>query len=328
MRAVLSWFMRSRWHAALFTLLTGMVNGLSVLGAGMVALSGLRQGPQEGLLVALLAATGLAAVGAAAGVAPGLLVISALAIWLPVLFAAWVLSRTGSQGRAVQSAGAFGAGAILAFFLGTDAPGEIGREFVEEYLKPAAEQLGNGETPEPEVLEAWAGMVPGMLGAALSLAVIAGVLLGRWWQAVLYNPGGFRAEFHELRHGLGPMLVMGAILVLPSFTEQGWALSLALIAMLLLLMQGLSVLHALVYRKGMTGFWLVPVYGLLVLLPIPAMASLAGIGIVDNVADLRARFAPAPPGGPGGNGHGDPGQEGPSQEKDRSGDRSDEDPDR
>lgn len=317
--------MSSRWHAALFTLLTGMVNGLSVLGAGMVALAGLRQGPQEGLLVALIAAAGLAVIAAALGAPPGLLAASALAIWLPVLFAAWVLRRTGSQARAIQSAGAFGAGAVLAFFFGTDNPAEIGREFVDETLAPMAERLGDGESPDPELLEAWATMMPGMLGAALSLAVLAGLLLGRWWQAVLYNPGGFRAEFHELRHGLVPMLVMGAILVLASLTGQAWALALALIAMLLLLVQGLAVVHALVHRKSMGGLWLLPVYGLLVLLPLPAIASLAGIGIVDNVTDLRERFAPRPPGGPGSDsGSGDES----SASADQDDGRSDQDSDR
>lgn len=295
MQAILSWIMVSRWRAAAVTFVTGAVNLLSILGGGMVALVGLRQGPIEGLAVCLLAGAGLLALSLAVGVDPLVVVGGAMTLWLPAVLVAWVLTRTRSQAHGIQASGAVGGLGVLAFYLGTEAPGERGREFVDQFLVPMAERMGEGETPDTEVLDAWAGMVPGLLGAALMVAVMVSLLLGRWWQAILYNPGGFQAEFHELRHGLVPMYVLGGIMVLAALSGQPWAMNLALIAIIVLLMQGLSVIHALVHRRGLGGFWLVPVYGLLVLLPLPVMTALAGLGIVDNVVDIRARYAPRPP---------------------------------
>jgi len=41
-----------------------------------------------------------------------------------------------------------------------------------------------------------------MIAYVLAFNSFTGVLLGRWLQALLYNPGGFGAEFRELRLGL------------------------------------------------------------------------------------------------------------------------------
>lgn len=41
--------------------------------------------------------------------------------------------------------------------------------------------------------------VSGLLGVRSASLMIIALLLARWWQAMLYNPGGFREEFHALR---------------------------------------------------------------------------------------------------------------------------------
>ncbi len=51
--------------------------------------------------------------------------------------------------------------------------------------------------------------VSGLLGVRSASLTIIALLLARWWQAMLYNSGGFREEFHRLR--LPPLVAMGLI---------------------------------------------------------------------------------------------------------------------
>ncbi|MEZ5581549.1 MAG: hypothetical protein R3F37_01040 [Candidatus Competibacteraceae bacterium] len=50
-----------------------------------------------------------------------------------------------------------------------------------------------------QLLDYLAPMVVGLIFANGLASLLCGLLLGRWWQALLFNPGGFSREFHELR---------------------------------------------------------------------------------------------------------------------------------
>lgn len=54
-----------------------------------------------------------------------------------------------------------------------------------------------------------AAQVSGLLGVRSASLMAIALLLARWWQAMLYNPGGFREEFHSLR--LPMPVVIGSI---------------------------------------------------------------------------------------------------------------------
>lgn len=54
-----------------------------------------------------------------------------------------------------------------------------------------------------------ATQVSGLLGVRSASLIVIALLIARWWQAMLYNPGGFREEFHRLR--LPVSLVIGLI---------------------------------------------------------------------------------------------------------------------
>lgn len=51
--------------------------------------------------------------------------------------------------------------------------------------------------------------VSGLLGVRSASLMVIALLLARWWQAMLYNSGGFREEFHSLR--LPVPIVIGSI---------------------------------------------------------------------------------------------------------------------
>jgi hypothetical protein len=119
------------------------------------------------------------------------------------------------------------------------------------------------------------------------------LILGRYWQATLYNPGGFGREFRAIRIPRNVMLSLLAIMfVSPFFGMQ--ALILLPLCSVPLLFAGLALIHGLVKQKRLAGFWLVGVY---VTLPFMQLLGplLVVLAIVDSLIDFRGRLASKDP---------------------------------
>jgi hypothetical protein len=124
-------------------------------------------------------------------------------------------------------------------------------------------------------------------GAYHALMVMICLMIGRWWQALLYNPGGFRQELHNLRIDPRIMIfLLGVILVglmdIPPL--DGW-LPLFCIAPMF---AGLAIAHYIVAKKAMGTPWLVLIYMTLLMMA-PAILLL---GMADSLLDLRKRLEP------------------------------------
>ncbi len=130
-------------------------------------------------------------------------------------------------------------------------------------------------------------LIGGITGLIVTLAAVACLALARSWQAGLYNPGGFRVEFHALRlQGrelllLIALAVIGALFAVPALIMLGW---------IPLLVSGVALVHGLVGLKGMNGLWLVAFYVVL-LTTWPMILIVLLLGCLDTFADFRARLA-------------------------------------
>ncbi|MFC0326989.1 hypothetical protein [Halomonas organivorans] len=129
-------------------------------------------------------------------------------------------------------------------------------------------------------------LIGGVTGLVVLLAAVACLALARSWQAGLYNPGGFREEFHALRLAPRELLVLmvilavGAVLVLPGLGLMLWVP---------LLVAGIALVHGVIGLKGMNGLWLVAFYVLLITTwPMILIVLLAAL--IDSFADFRARL--------------------------------------
>jgi hypothetical protein len=125
-------------------------------------------------------------------------------------------------------------------------------------------------------------------------SAVLGLLLARWWQSMLFNPGGFRAEFHALQ--LGKPLALGAlVLALVSLLLAdgigALARDLVMVVLLLYMLQGLAIAHALVAARGASVWWLVAIYGLLAIALPQVIMVLAVAGLMDTWMNLRRRKA-------------------------------------
>ena len=145
-----------------------------------------------------------------------------------------------------------------------------------------------------QVMGRIAHMMTGMFAAAITFGIVISLFLARWWQAILYNPGGFRQEFYALRLGkaFGIVTVAVAAVALAALPGTGALRDVLPLLVLLQLLQGLAVVHGLVAEAGANKAWLVAVYVLLVLPTVTTQAALtlAVAGLVDNWMNFRMFF--------------------------------------
>ncbi|MFD2643779.1 hypothetical protein [Pseudomonas japonica] len=135
-----------------------------------------------------------------------------------------------------------------------------------------------------------APVLTGLIAALLQAVSVLALMLGRYWQAALYNPGGFGREFRAVRLPLAAALVLLVlILVGPNFgTELAMLTPLCTIP---LVFAGLAVLHGLVAQGRLAKFWLVGLYVTLLLFMQLIYPLLVVLAIVDSLIDFRGRGA-------------------------------------
>ncbi|MGY2377819.1 hypothetical protein ACW9IB_25270 [Pseudomonas sp. SDO524_S393] len=131
----------------------------------------------------------------------------------------------------------------------------------------------------------------GLMAVVLQIVSVLSLILGRYWQALLYNPGGFGREFRSIRIPAGvAMLLLACMVVGPNLGPQ--AALLLLFCSVPLVFAGLALIHGLVAQKRLARFWLVGLYVTLLLFMQLIYPLLVVLAIVDGLIDFRGRLAP------------------------------------
>lgn len=296
MKFLANYIMRGPLQAVVVTSVTALLGlllpPLGYLSGAAVGLVVLRLGLREALKVVAGATLATAVLGLLLVGNPLAPLAFLLVLWLPLLVTGHSLRRSASLARSLWLAMLCGATVVIGFHAAVDAPAEWWTGFLRRMLEQATpEQLAILEPMLGEV----AGLMTGMVATAIALGIVLSLLLARYWQAALYNPGGFRTEFHGLRLGKPAGLVLVALLLVSWAQQPGLELlqDLLPLALLLHLLQGIALVHGLVALSSAAVGWLVAMY---VLLGLPMVMTqtaltLAVAGFVDNWMDFRAWFA-------------------------------------
>lgn len=284
MKGLAAFIMRGRVTAALFVAGTSLVPFMAWLANAALALVSLRRGSMEGLIVVAGAVVVLAIIELILTGQPGGVVALLVLVWMPIILVTAILRTTVSLPLALTVATGM-AGTLLLFWgLAVPDPEAFWRSQLAELAADMpAEQ-------RDEILAFFGRHLAVFLVIGLWLNVLIGLLLGRYWQALLYNPGGFRDEFHRFRLDwrLGGLALLVSVLALFS-GEPGLVNDLALLLAALFLVQTVAVAHAVVAARQWNGLSLLPVY---LLMPFAAM-PMALLGMLDTLMDFRRRLAPA-----------------------------------
>lgn len=286
MRALAQFVMRGPLQASAVAAVTTAVPLLFWIGAAIVGLVILRLGISQGLnigLWALLPALGWSWFGQDP---------TALAVLLQVMLMASVLRTTLSWERALLG-GSFLA-IVTGLMLPVIYPGllddlvQAGVSFYEQYNADVARTLG--DDLEQVIRDT---MNASMAGTYFATG-IGMTMLARSWQAGLYNPGGFRTEFHALKLSPAVAVVCAVTMVIGPMLGLN-AMLLVWVAGTPLFLASLALTHGIVGRKKLSGQWLVLFYIALVLLGPSLMILLVVLAFVDSWLDIRKRITPAGP---------------------------------
>ena len=278
------WVMGGPLQALAAAVILAMLPGFGWVSAAVVALVALRKSVSDAALPFVGAMLVAVLVHWAAGD------ITQAGTVITALVASLVLASTRSLAWALLALG-FSAAAYLVLVLNM-APVMIS-ELVDLFQPTYDEFVAQLKQANPEAesvfeqIEARNVVVEGMVWVT-TVGATAALLLARWLQAKLYNPGGFRREFHSLRL----MPAVAAVLALTLFLGQNYPqarLVLPCVA-IPMLMAGLALVHGLVGAKPNNGPLLVFFYVGLILTSWFGMMILVSAAVIDSFVDIRNRI--------------------------------------
>lgn len=283
MRVLAEWTMRGPKQATGLAALFACIPMLFWVSGAIVSLVVLRRGIDQGAKVlawALLPAIAWAAMGQYATIT-GLIATMALAC---------VLRQTVSWQKTLLAL--LPTGALVAFITAQLAPQQIGMlsdmvlKFISEFLQQTDQRPVDIGSLKPLVEYG----VTGMIAWFNLVSCIIGLALARSWQAQLFNPGGFREEFHRIR--LPAVIALALLLTtLGGSALASFMLVLAPIATLPLMVAGLALFHGLVEIRQLSKVWLVSFYVLLVFTTQLMYPVIVLTACLDSVFDFRSRLA-------------------------------------
>lgn len=275
--------MRGRTQAIGVSVVSAVLPFLQWLSTSVVSLVVLRHGLAEGSLVLMWAALPMLGVYFLVGdLTPAILLFGTVALaytlratvsWEMTLLASVVLASVGG----------------LLFELTASGLVDQAVNLYLEVLQQAKSQLTDPQQVAAFILptpEAARSVVLGFVTMGYAVSMLVCLMLARWWQGVLYNPGGFQQEFHQIR--LSPLVSAGLVFaVLACFSIEAlnqWVQVLTVP----LIVAGLSFAHWYIKEKQLSGSWLVSLYIIVILLRL--FPALAFVALMDSWFDLRKKI--------------------------------------
>ena len=285
MRFVAEYVMRGRTQALWVSVLGASSLMFSWISAAVLALVTLRKGVGEGAYIlawAVLPAGFLLAVFGDVGPLSMIVGTTALAMLLR-----WSVSWPTTLAGASLIGALTGLGML---WLGANYLEQLAAVFADVFANIEA-QLPQGEQPI-ELQAPGVATIAGMLGLMTAISCVLCLLLARWWQASLYNPGGFRQEFHSLRFGPQASTALVVLMLLVStygLEFRPWAVLFAVP----LTVTGLGFIHARAARRNLGTGWLTVFYVLWLVFD-PVKLIVIGVAVADSWIDFRSRWQQLP----------------------------------
>lgn len=160
-----------------------------------------------------------------------------------------------------------------------------------EFLTSLEQQLSQGgqvvELARPDAIQ-----IAGMFGAGFATLSTLCLLLARYWQAALYNPGGFGTEFKALHYPVGvtAALVIAALLLGWLGMQYGaWAM----LCLMPLSFAGLALIHARAQMRGRGTGWLTGFYiAWFIFDPVKLLVVI--FAVADSWFNFRQRWSTGP----------------------------------
>jgi hypothetical protein len=280
MNAVGNYFLSNRYKSvAIISLFNILLSPLSyILSAVPLGLITLRKGGENGFYFLIATMIVTAVFEYISNVGFGLSVIFAISIWLPVSLIAMVLRSTESQGIAVLVAGSIGIVIIIVMIPFNVELSNWWQTSVNTFIEYNFTTTDGQQIQD--TLDQVGPLLSGSISAMVLMIIISTTMLARYWQSVLFNPGGFAGEVHNLL--LPKWLSLGTLVcVIISYIEIGelsWLAGNFLVVLIVLhVFQGIASVHRIVSIRKLSVNLLILMYFLLLIVP----QIIALIGMAD-----------------------------------------------
>ncbi|HEX5057215.1 MAG TPA: hypothetical protein VFX02_12055 [Gammaproteobacteria bacterium] len=285
-----AWILHGRSRSVLFISATGLLSQLilpfGLLSGGAITLVALRNRFPE-IAGVLVAACGICAVFLWAAVGKAGFALQLLLFWVLAALAGILLRRSSNLALAMLVPAL--AGLSVVAFIYTAFPEPV--DLWKQVLVQSGQILGL-EPDMPgftEVVAQRARLMTGLVAAAVMVGMSACLLLGRWWQSSLYNPGAFGREFRNLRFGRAITLVNVGLYALFLWSGSELVLSVLCVLAAMYALQGLSLAHAFARARALN-ILAVTIFYVILLLSVYAKLLLSILGMVDAWVDGRRRW--------------------------------------
>ena len=288
MNFLATYIMRGRVQAMIvassLALVSLMMPPVSVLSSATVALVTLRLGAFEGLIILGCSTLAASILGFFATGNFQFAFLYVLVLWLPV----WLISIILREGRhlslAVEIATLLGVLGVIVFYLFSSEPAGMWSAVLAQMI-PA-------DAPVAEIqdkIEILVHYMTGIVAAGSVLGLLFGLFLGRWWQANLFNPGGFKQEYLLMSTktwlSIASVAIVGVALVTSGeVSEIAW--NIIILLFILYTVTGTSILHTY-FAKMKLGRFMVPMLYITLFLIPHLMLLVALVGVSDPWLDLR-----------------------------------------
>jgi hypothetical protein len=280
-KALAEFILRGRWQALLVALIG---NFFPLISSATIALVSLCKGTKEGILIFLWVSLALVLIQQAGSENPLLTAITIASFGIMVtaatvhkIMASWQWTLIVIVLVAVICALGFG------LLMSTSVTALVA---TAQQMLDAVKVQDSGAQLTIVITES---MLLGIVATITAIGSIMSLMLARWWQAGLYNPGGFQKEFHSftLEAKIAVLLIAIPIMgqLLPK-NSQIWAE----LAVLPLLLAGIALIHFAVKLLGQGRQWLAFLYVGMIMVGKPVTLLLVVLGLTDSLIDLRSRL--------------------------------------
>lgn len=291
MKFLAAYILKGRQEAVLaastLAILSLLLPPLSLVSSAIVALVTLRLGAKEGLTTLIICSGITLALEFAIKIEFPVTLYFIGFIWLPVLAISFVLREIRHLGLALEAGVVYTVIAVLCFYALIDDPAGFWKDLLTKLI-PKNLPIENLD----QVIAENASGMTGVTSTTLLLFSILGLLLGRWWQSLLFNPGGFRLEFLSLKIQPSISIVFFAMLGL-GMMDFGMLSEIAMIVSKLMLvlftLSGISVSHSMLSGMPNVNFT-IPLFYITLLTMRNLTSLVALVGIVDTWLDIRKRY--------------------------------------
>lgn len=171
------------------------------------------------------------------------------------------------------------------------------QDYLQDYLTLYLTELEKVQASMPDNSELTAmlsgittSQLAGIFAVLTSLFALLAVIVGRYWQSLLYNDGGFGEEFRALRFSpiVVAVLVLMAMVLYSTTDYKLWSW----LCLLPLVLMGVALVHAVVYSGKGSKSWLIFFYILLIFGPMKEL--LCVVAVADSMLNFRARLRQQP----------------------------------